>query len=97
MRMTFLDRSRKNTRDQKKIASKGRSSRKLRPLENSASQRLKVPGKKVNLNGRNSGLGRPFQEIFFLNPRIFSIPTQANYRDAVCACRFSQKRILLIL
>jgi len=96
MRMAFSNRSRKNTRDQKKIASKGRSSRKLRSFENSASQRLKVPGKKVNSNGHNSGLGGPFQSIFFLKLRIFSISTQPNSRKAVLARGFFRKRLLLI-
>ena len=80
----------------KKIASKGRSSRKLRSFENSASWRPKVPGKKVNSNGHNSGLGCPFQSIFFLNLRIFSISTQPISRKAVRASRFFEKRLLLI-
>ena len=81
----------------KKIASKGHSSRKLRSFENSASWRPKVPGKKVNSNGHNSGLGCPFQSIFFLNLRIFSISTQPNCLKAVWASRFFEKRLLLIL
>ena len=55
-----------------------------------------MPGKKVNSNGHNSGLGCPFQSIFFLNLRIFSISTQPNSRKAVRASRFFEKRLLLI-
>ena len=52
---------------------------------------------KGNSNGHNSSFGCPFDKIFLLNPCIISISTQPNYRGAVCACRFSQKRLLLIL
>ena len=58
--------------------------------------KLRWERKKANSNGHSSSFGRPFDAIFFLNPRIFSISTQPNYRDGVCACRFSQIRILLI-
>ena len=50
---------------------------------------------KGNSNGHNSSFGCPFDAILFLNPRIFSISTQPVYRNAVCACRFSQKCLLL--
>jgi len=53
--------------------------------------------RKGNSNGHNSGFGCPFQAIFFLNPRIFSISTQPNYRKVVWASRFLKKRLLVVL
>ena len=80
----------------KKIASNGRSSRKLRPFEIQHLKERRWLWIYATSNGHNSGLGCPFKAIFFLNSRIFSRSTQQNCLKAVCACQFSQKRLLLI-
>ena len=95
--MDFSNRSRKNTRDQKKKLRQ--KDVRVESYDHSKIQHLKgqrCPGKKVNSNGHNLGFGRPFQTIFFLNLRIFSISTQPNSRKAVRASRFFEKRLLLI-
>jgi len=97
MRMTFSNRSRKNKRDQKKNCVKRTFESKVTIIRKFSILKAEGAREKVNSNGHNSGFGRPFQSIFFLNPRIFSISTQPNCPKAVWASRFFEKRILLIL
>jgi len=58
---------------------------------------LRLSLMKKTSNGHNSGPGCPFDAIFFLISRIFSRSTRPNCLKAVCAYRFSEKRVLPIL